>query len=181
MIINFGSKEIIIKIVYWGGAMSGKTTSVKFLFNKFKYELKSIETSTGRTLFFDFGEIFIKKGQWNFHLHIFTSTGQDYYCETRSTVLQGVDGVVFVADSHPMLVKDNVKSWNELCAIMDNLNNMPVVICLNKRDLNPRISVNEFKNSLGLNGEDIFETIAINGYNILKAFQEIVKKIFYKK
>ena len=72
MIINYGNKEIIIKIVYWGGAMSGKTTSLKYIFRHFGNNLKSIETSTGRTLFFDFGELLIQKGQWRFHLHIFS-------------------------------------------------------------------------------------------------------------
>ncbi|MHA1298132.1 MAG: GTP-binding protein [Candidatus Helarchaeota archaeon] len=181
MIINFGNKEIIIKIVYWGGAMSGKTTSVEYIFKKFGYDLKSIETSTGRTLFFDFGEILIQKGHWAFHIQIFTSTGQDFYCETRPTVLQGVDGIIFVADSHPSFIHDNLKSWNELCSLIENLGKIPIVICLNKRDLNVRISLNDFKKDFDFNNRKIFETIALNGYNILEAFQEVVKEIFYQK
>ncbi len=181
MIINYGNREIIIKIVYWGGAMSGKTTSIKYIFKIFGNNLKSIETSTGRTLFFDFGELLIQKGHWKFHLHIFTSTGQDFYCETRPTVLQGVDGVIFIADSQPNFLNDNIKSWKELCSLIDNLEKIPIIFCLNKRDLSPKISIDEFKDSLGLENKKIFETIAPNGYNLLEALQAIIKEIFHNR
>ena len=128
----------MIKIVYWGGAMSGKTTSVKYIFQKynFKSSLRSIETTEGRTLFFDFGELLINKGHWKFKINIWTATGQDFYCETRPTVLAGADGIIFIIDAQKKLFMENVKSFNELRNLLgQKIQQIPIVFCLNKIDL----------------------------------------------
>ncbi len=100
MIIDDGNKSIQVKIVYFGPALSGKTTSLKSLFNMFgKGNLvDSIESTTGRTLIFDFGSLEFKGGLWKIKFLIYTTTGQDYYKDTRPTVLNGVDGIIFIGD-----------------------------------------------------------------------------------
>ena len=182
MLTDLGSRKIIVKIVYFGCAMSGKTTSLRYLFKKFGRAdaLQSIETRAGRTLFFDWGSIFIQKGQWKFQIDLWTATGQNFYAETRPTVLQGTDGIIFVADSEPNLMKDNIASWNELNLMLGNKKkDIPVIVSLNKRDSPNAISVNEFKNYLGLNNSTVlFETIATEGLNILETFKVVIQKIF---
>lgn len=184
MFVDYGKRKIMVKLVYWGGAMSGKTTSVKYLFNQYDRGdmLQSIETSTGRTLFFDFGELIFNRGQWEFLVNIWTATGQDFYCETRPTVLTGVDGIIFVGDSNPELLKDNQRSWLELVSMLGvKINAIPILFCLNKRDINNRISVDDFRSSLNLGEEyNVIETVATYGQNILESFQKIIKHVFNK-
>jgi len=80
MLVDFANKQIATKLVFFGPAMSGKTTSVKWLFNRFGDEkkLESIETTTGRTLFFDFGYLSLGMRDWNVKVNVWTATGQDY-------------------------------------------------------------------------------------------------------
>ncbi|NVM54420.1 MAG: GTPase domain-containing protein [Candidatus Helarchaeota archaeon] len=182
MLWDLGLRKIIVKVVYFGCAMSGKTTSLRYIFKKLGREnaLQSIETREGRTLFFDWGSIFVQKGQWNFQIDIWSATGQDFYAETRPTVLSGADGIVFVADSQKHLIKENLASWNELSLLMGNyIKDIPVIISLNKRDSSNAISVTEFKNMLGLkNSTNLFETIATVGTNVLEAFKGLIQQIF---
>jgi len=101
MIINHCDKSISIKIVYFGPAFSGKTTSIKALFSEFgKGEaLQSIESTVERTLFFDYGTVSFQNEDWKLKIHIYTTTGQDFYLITRPITLRAVDGVIFVVDS----------------------------------------------------------------------------------
>ena len=182
MLTDLGSRKIIIKVVYTGPAMSGKTTSLKYIFNKFgrNSALQSIETREGRTLFFDWGSIFLQKGQWKFQIDLWSATGQDFYAETRPTVLSGVDGIVFVADSQPNLVADNRASWGELSLMLgEKRKQIPLIISLNKRDFPNTISVGDFTKSLGLNNStELFETIATEGLNVMECFRALIQKIF---
>ena len=182
MFIDYGRRRIMIKIVYWGGPMSGKTTSVRYIFQKynFKSALKSIETTEGRTLFFDFGELLINRGQWKFNINLWTATGQDFYCETRPTVLAGADGIIFIIDSQKKLFSENLKSFNELKNLLGSkIKDIPLIFCLNKIDLQEIISLNELKENLNLNGNfDFFETIATTGYNVLNVFESMIRNIF---
>ena len=182
MLWDLGTRKVIVKIVYFGCAMSGKTTSLRYIFRKFGREnaLQSIETREGRTLFFDWGSIFIQKGQWNFQIDLWSATGQDFYAETRPTVLSGVDGIVFVADSQSNLIKDNLASWNELSLLLQhNKKEIPIIISLNKRDSPLAISTNEFKQLLKINNStSLFETIATQGINVVEAFKTIIQSIF---
>jgi signal recognition particle receptor subunit beta len=182
MLTDLGSRKVIIKVVYTGPAMSGKTTSLRYLFEKFdqKTALQSIETREGRTLFFDWGSIFIQKGQWKFQIDLWSATGQDFYAETRPTVLSGVDGIVFVADSQSHLMGDNQASWNELKLLLgSNSSRIPIIISLNKRDFPDTISTTQFKDTLGLkNSMELFETIATEGVNVLEAFKTLIQRIF---
>lgn len=183
MIIDFGTKTIHSKIVFYGPAMSGKTTAIKYLFNEFKEKIISIDTShrvNPRTLFFDYGCLDLKFGEWNFKLNLWTATGQDFYCATRGTVLQGVDGIIFIADSRSEILNENKRSWEELVGYFRNklVNVIPIIICLNKQDLEHLVSIDSFKKYLNLNDNiEIINTIAIKGENIRQAFTKIFQNI----
>ena len=184
MLIDFGTKTIQSKIVFYGPAMSGKTTALNHLFDNFKEKMISINTSHStlpRTLFFDYGSIDLQFGIWKFKLNMWTATGQDFYCSTRSTVLQGVDGIIFVADSRREILEDNKRSWKELEAYFENnLSTLiPIIICMNKQDLDDLISEYEFKKFLNFNNKiEIVKTIATTGENVHQVFKKIFKQIF---
>jgi signal recognition particle receptor subunit beta len=182
MLIDWSQRIIQTKIVYYGPAMSGKTESIRALFNRLNIlsRLESIETTSGRTLFFDYGPIELSHGEWIIQIHIWSATGQDYYAETRSTVLAGTDGIVFVADSNPELISENQRCWEELKGFFEEklTEDVPVVFALNKRDIWPAINRFEFIKTLGLNGTSrIFETVATHGSFTLEILQEILRKI----
>jgi len=187
MIINANTHTVGIKIVWWGPAMSGKSTSVRYLFkiyNKLE-QLKSIETGAGRTLFFDFGVLDFKKGNWEIKVNIWSSTGQNFYAETRPTVLKNTDGIIFVVDAQKHLINDNLESWNELKQLLGgNINKIPMIFCLNKWDLQKNsnlITEDELRKLFGLDNKySIFKTIAINGYNIQESFRTLINNIFLK-
>ena len=166
--------------------MSGKSTALKSLYNRLDGHktVVSIDTShleNQRTLFYDYGELDLKFGIWNLIINFWTATGQDFYCATRTTVLQGTDGIVFVADSRKSLLDDNKKSWGELKSFFkDKLEHLiPVIICLNKRDLEDLISTEFLKNYLQLHpNTHVYETIATQNHNIYPAFKDIFENIF---
>ncbi len=116
MIIENLDQTIQVKIVFYGPALSGKTTSIKSLFKYLgkENELESIESTVGRTLFFDYGTLKFKKHKWNLKFHIYTTTGQDFYIVTRPTTLKGVDGLIFVEDSKANRYEKNIISWKNI-------------------------------------------------------------------
>ncbi|MHA1312062.1 MAG: GTP-binding protein [Candidatus Helarchaeota archaeon] len=184
MIVDYGKHLLMFKIVWWGPAMSGKSTSVRYLFEKYnKLEnLKSIETGAGRTLFFDYGDLTFIKGNWNIKINIWTCTGQNFYAETRPTVLNGADGLIFIADAQRNLLNDNIESWNELKNLLGNkITEIPIIFCLNKVDLNGNnklLTISELKQHFKLNKNAIiFETVAINGRNVFESFVSLLNKI----
>ena len=192
---DFNKDEYIIqfKIVYWGPGESGKTTNFLRLKEKFSL-LKisngySIDTSDGRTLwhdsiFFTFN-LRIKGKKYNIITQITTCTGQERFLSTREYVIDGADGVIFVGDSCPDKIEQNKRSYRELISFV-NRNNIPIVIQLNKRDLPDAISLKNFKKHLGLPNLDknadgtpiVYETIALEGENVVRIFEDLVMKIF---
>ena len=184
MIIDWYARRIITKIVYYGPAMSGKTTTVKKLFSQLGYNnnIESLETSTGRTLFFDFGYIELERNGWKILLNIWTATGQDYYKATRPTILRGIDGIIFVVDAQRKMMDHNIRSWNELITFFDGelINKIPLVIAINKVDMEDTVDVETIKNTLGVTERNvkILKTVAIHGINVVETFREIVTQIF---
>jgi len=194
--INFDNSEGIIqfKIVYWGPGESGKTTNFIYLREKFN-SIKisngfSIETSDGRTLWqdalfisfkFDLGEV-----NYDIITQIVTCTGQERFLSTREYVLDGADGIVFVGDSDPNLVEQNKRSFRELIGFV-NAKKIPYVVQLNKRDLDEAIPINSFKKSLGLPLDEVYSdgtyviypTIALEGKNVVKCFQDLLMLVIY--
>ncbi|MHC4201427.1 MAG: GTP-binding protein, partial [Planctomycetota bacterium] len=142
--INFPAREVNCKIVYYGPGRSGKTTNLEVVHAKAppdsKGELVSIATETDRTLYFDF--LPLNLGQiagMNTKFQLYTVPGQVFYNATRKLVLQGADGIVFVADSNPEMRDENIESLENLAENLEenglNINDMPLVFQWNKRDL----------------------------------------------
>jgi len=186
MLLDYENKLIQVKCVYYGPAMSGKTTSLRYLFSYFgkDSELESIENSVGRTLFFDFGVLQFKGTVWGLKFLLYTATGQDFYASTRPATLNGVDGIIFIADSQIKYLEHNIRSWNELKALFGHeFYNIPLVVSFNKYDLNNGEKLNK----------DLFikfielekfrhicfnETIATEGVGVLNSFQQLISFIF---
>ena len=186
MIIDHCDKTISIKIVYFGPAFSGKTTSIKSLFSHFgKGEtLHSIESTVNRTLFFDYGIVTFQNQEWKLKLHIYTTTGQDFYFVTRPITLRAVDGIIFVADSQEKVYERNLASWQELISYFrEALKDIPIIIAFNKQDLpekfNSRVFLREIK-SHEIQKVETRYTIAISGEGVLDCFEDILRLILGK-
>ncbi|MFW9878476.1 MAG: ATP/GTP-binding protein [Candidatus Thorarchaeota archaeon] len=185
MIFDFENKTLQVKIVYYGPAMSGKTTSIKFLFSYFNREnsLKSIDSTVGRTLFFDFGVLKFKGAKWNLKLLVYSATGQDFYASTRPATLNGVDGIIFVVDSQKECLEHNLRSWNELETLFGfEIYNIPIVISLNKYDLTQinKLQEAEFFSYIDytkFNQIYLKKTAAIKGEGVLDSFSQLIKFI----
>lgn len=183
-------KEVLqFKVVYWGPGESGKTTNYFRLREKFDgVKLNrgySIETTDGRTLWQDSVRLSfylnLEKVKFNIVTQIVTATGQERFLSTREYVLEGADGVVFVADSDPKKIEQNKRSFRELISFTSE-QNVPFVIQLNKRDLEGAISESAFKKELDLpkfeNYEDgtqvIYPTVALEGESVRKCFEDLM-------
>ncbi len=184
--LNYSKKEIDAKIVYYGPALCGKTTNVKYIHGHMKPEqrgkLVSIATQTDRTLFFDFlpvelGEI---KG-FKTRFHIYTVPGQVIYNATRRAVLTGVDGIVFVADSQRERLEDNIESIknleDNLATYGKRLRDIPHVMQYNKRDLPNILPVEELDRRLNRYGVEYFEAVAVRGKGVLETLTAICKSV----
>ena len=176
MIVDYGNRTVGLKIVFFGPAMSGKTTSIRWLFKSLDCadRLTSIENTVGRTMFCDFGTIpFTLGDSWTINTHVWSATGQDFYRSTREVVLVGADGIVFVADSKESLLDENLASWNELMSLVaEDERPFPIVICLNKQDLPDAIDEERIRTHLHLPSSiPVLKSIAMNGLNVLEAFE----------
>ncbi len=165
-----------VKIVFFGPAMSGKTTSIQWLFASLDLadKLTSIENTVGRTMFCDFGTIpFALGDSWTINAHIWSATGQDFYRSTREVVLVGSDGIVFVADSQEHLLDENLASWNELKAIVtEEERPLPIIVLLNKQDLPNTIDEERLRRHLSLPASiPVVRSVAKSGHNVFEAFQ----------
>jgi len=193
MIIDHVDKTISIKIVYFGPALSGKTTSIKALFSLFGKgeEICSIESTVDRTLFFDYGIVTFQNQDWRLKIHIYTTTGQDFYLITRLTTLRAVDGIIFVIDSQKEVYERNLISWKELFSYFnESMEDIPILIAFNKQDLGLEF---KFDSEDFLKEIDFFKyknidsryTSAINGEGVLECFEDtlrlVLKKYFRKK
>jgi len=186
-LFNYASREISAKIVYYGPGLSGKTTNIEAIHSMIlddrKGKLISLPTETDRTLFFDFlpvelGEI---KG-FKVRFHLYTVPGQVFYNRTRKLVLQGVDGIVFVADSQVNMSESNLESLRNLNENLSDygkkLENLPFVVQYNKRDIKDIMTVDDLTQELDLDGIPHFESIAITGEGVKETLMEISKLVF---
>ena len=184
MIINSLERCVNLKIVYYGPALSGKTTSISSLFDQFgkRDEILNIENTLKRTLFFDYGTLSFQNEFWKLKIHIYSTTGQDFYKITRPIVLRTIDGIIFIIDSQKSAYDRNIQSWNELnYYFKDNIEKLPVVFCFNKQDLSEK-----FKSAFFLNQIDFHKlvnyaveyTVALNGDGILNSFENALKLVF---
>ena len=155
--INYASREINCKLVYYGPGLGGKTTNLEFVFNKVspgsRGKLISLATETERTLFFDFLPVDLGTIRgFKTRFHLYTVPGQVYYNASRKLILKGVDGVVFVADSQIERMEANVEAMQNLYDNMAqhgyNLTTIPFVIQYNKRDLPNAATIKELQAAL---------------------------------
>lgn len=188
-LVNYAKREINAKIVYYGPGLCGKTTNIKYIHEKLRPDtrgkLLSLATETDRTLFFDFlpvdlGEI--KGYQTRFHLY--TVPGQVFYNSTRKMVLKGADGIVFVADSQREMLQANRESLANLRENLaeqgKNIDDIPMVIQYNKRDLPSAMTVEELDHALNPRRLPTFSACAHDGTGVLSTLSSIAKMILFK-
>jgi len=184
--INYLSREINCKIVFYGPGLCGKTTNLQFIYNKTNPDAKgkmiSLATETERTLFFDFlplalGEI---RG-FKTRFHLYTVPGQVFYDASRKLILKGVDGVVFVADSQIARTEANIESIENLRTNLAeqgySLDKLPYVVRYNKRDMPAIAPVEELRALLNPGGVPDFEAIAVSGQGVFDTLKAIAKLV----
>ena len=184
--INYASREINCKIVYYGPGLCGKTTNLQFVYQKTAPDAKgkmiSLATETERTLFFDFlplalGEI---RG-FKTRFHLYTVPGQVFYDASRKLILKGVDGVVFVADSQEERFDANIESLDNLRVNLEEqgyeLEKLPFVIQYNKQDLPNCTSLDELRELLNPDGVPEFTACAQTGEGVFETLKEVAKLI----
>ena len=184
--INYSSREINCKIVYYGPGLCGKTTNLQYIYNKTNPEAKgkmiSLATETERTLFFDFlplalGEI---RG-FKTRFHLYTVPGQVFYDASRKLILKGVDGVVFVADSQIARMEANQESLENLRTNLAeqgySLDKIPYVIQYNKRDMPDIGTVEELRELLNPTNVPEFEACARTGVGVFDTLKAVAKLV----
>lgn len=186
-LFNYATKEIIIKIVYYGPGLSGKTTNLQYLHSVLhpdtKGKLLSLATEADRTLFFDFLPVELGKiREFSIRFQLYTVPGQVRYNATRKLVLRGADAIVFVADSQRDMREQNIESlqnmYENLFANNINPEETPVIIQYNKRDLSNILSIDELNADVNKNGRyEYTESSAIDGIGVENTFQHITKLV----
>ncbi|UCF30968.1 MAG: GTPase domain-containing protein [bacterium] len=184
--INYSSREINCKIVYYGPGLCGKTTNLQFIYRKTNPQARgkmiSLATETDRTLFFDFlplslGDI---RG-FKTRFHLYTVPGQVFYDASRKLILKGVDGVVFVADSQMERMEANIESLENLRANLKeqgyDLDSIPLVLQWNKRDLPNVVAVQELEKALNNRHVPSFEAVAPEGIGVFETLKAIAKLV----
>ncbi len=180
--INFAQKEIQCKIVYYGPGMSGKTTNLELVHGKVpddhRGELTSIATTGERTLYFDYMPLDLGQiAGIRTKFQLYTVPGQIYYKSTRRLVLQGVDGIVFVADSSEAKLRENLESLQDLEENLremgKSIHDVPIVIQYNKRDLPDAMSVEDLQREVNPHGFPHTEAIATSGEGIFPTLKTL--------
>ena len=184
--INYASREINCKIVYYGPGLCGKTTNLQHIFEstapQSRGKLISLATETDRTLFFDFLplELGTVRG-FKTRFHLYTVPGQVFYDASRKLILKGVDGVVFVADSQEERMDANVESLYNLEENLQaqgyDLMKLPYVLQLNKRDLPNVIPVDELAAELRRKEEPVVEAVASSGAGVFDTLKGVAKQV----
>lgn len=184
--LNYSTREINFKIVYYGPGLSGKTTNIKYIYEKIKKDNKgklvSLATETERTLFFDFFPLDLGTiKDYKVRFHLYTVPGQIYYSASRKLILKGVDGLVFVADSQTERFEANLESLQDM---LENLRDykiefatIPYVLQLNKRDLPNITPANELIGALRKKDEPVLEAVANRGDGVVETLKGISKLI----
>jgi signal recognition particle receptor subunit beta len=184
--INYASREINCKVVYYGSGLGGKTTNLEYVFSRVNPDTKgkmiSLATETERTLFFDFlpidlGEI---RG-FRTRFHLYTVPGQVYYNASRRLILKGVDGLIFVADSQRSRLEANIEAMHNLYENMESygydIESIPFAIQYNKRDLPDILPVEELRAVLNPTGVPDFEAVAIEGDGVFQTLSAVSKLV----
>jgi mutual gliding-motility protein MglA len=184
--INYASREINCKIVYYGPGLGGKTTNLQYIYDttnqQQKGKLISLATETDRTLFFDFLplELGTVRG-FKARFHLYTVPGQVFYDASRKLILKGVDGVVFVADSQRERMDANIESLynleENLRAQGYDLMKVPYALQVNKRDLPNILTIDELKQELLRKDEPVLEAVAPRGVGVFETLKVVAKQV----
>ncbi len=183
-LINYSSREINVKIVYYGPGLCGKTTNIQYIYDKVspdtKGKLITLATEMDRTLFFDFLplELGTVKG-FKTRFHLYTVPGQVYYDASRKLILRGTDGIVFVADSQTNRYDANIESLynlhENLAEYNLKLDELPYAIQYNKRDLPDLITVPDLEEELNPKHYPAFEAVAVDGIGVFDTLKAVAK------
>ena len=184
--INYHTKEINCKIVYYGAEMGGKTTNLKYIYQKtsgqFKNKLVELNTENERTLFFDFLPLELDEIRgFKTRFHLYTVPGQTFYEASRKIILRGVDGIIFIADSQVDSMEANLDS---IAGLEKNLREqgydieeLPLVFQWNKRDLPNVVGPGELNSKINRWNLPEFEAIAIKGEGVFETLKAISKRV----
>lgn len=185
--INFANREINCKIVYYGPGVAGKTTNLKYIYTQVpdtvKGEMVSLATEDERTLFFDFLPIDLGTVQgFKTRFHLYTVPGQVFYNASRKLILRGVDGIIFVADSASNRLRANAESMRNLRENLEeynlNLEEIPMVIQFNKRDLPDAVPTEMLKSILDPQGRFLsFDAAASSGVGVFETLRAVSKMV----
>jgi signal recognition particle receptor subunit beta len=184
--INYASREINCKIVYYGTGLGGKTTNLEYIYSKVNPETKgkmiSLATETERTLFFDFLPIDLGEVRgFKTRFHLYTVPGQVYYNASRRLILKGVDGIVFVADSQASRAEANIESMHNLYENLEtygyDLETIPFAIQYNKRDMENILAPEELRAQINPMGVPDFEAVAIDGSGVFETLSAVSKSV----
>lgn len=184
--INYASREITCKLVYYGTGLGGKTTNLEHIHSRVdpdsRGKMISLSTETDRTLFFDFlpvdlGEI---RG-FKTRFQLYTVPGQVYYNASRKLILKGVDGIIFVADSQAHRAEANVEAmhnlYENLTSYKIDLDQIPFAIQYNKRDLDNALPLEELRRELNPGAVPDFEAVAIDGTGVFETLRAVSKLV----
>ncbi len=187
--INYSSRELNCKIVYYGPGLCGKTTNLQYIYNKTnpqqKGKLISLATETERTLFFDFlplalGEI---KG-FKVRFHLYTVPGQMFYAASRKLILKGVDGVVFVADSQAERMDANMESLDDLQINLSEqgyeLYSLPFTMQYNKRDIPEVVPIEALNEAVNTTNVPEFEAVATTGVGVFETLKDVCRQVIFE-
>jgi len=184
--INYASREINCKIVYYGPGLGGKTTNLQYIYDstaaQAKGKLISLATETDRTLFFDFLPLDLGTVRgFKTRFHLYTVPGQVFYDASRKLILKGVDGMVFVADSQRERMDANIESLFNLELNLKqhgyDLMKVPYVLQLNKRDLPNVVSTADLTAELRRKEEPVFEGVANRGVGVFDTLKAVAKQV----
>ncbi len=187
-IVNYATREITCKLVYYGPGRAGKTTNLHYIYEQLPAERRgqmiSLATQTDRTLFFDFLPLDLGSiAGFTTRFQLYTVPGQSYYATTRNLVLQGADGVVFVADSQSRQLEENVESLQDLHLNLGeqgvDVRSLPLVIQYNKQDL-PRdliLGVAELQDELNFRDVPHFAADALHGLGVFETLRCVAELV----
>jgi mutual gliding-motility protein MglA len=184
--INYASREINCKIVYYGPGLGGKTTNLEHVYGKVKPDTRgkliSLATETERTLFFDFLPVDLGTIRgFKTRFHLYTVPGQVFYDASRKLILKGVDGVVYVGDSQMERMEANIESLDNLRQNLHeqgyDLDKLPYVVQYNKRDLPNAIQMSELEETLNPTKVPSFEAVAPKGIGVFDTLKAVAKLV----
>ncbi len=186
-LINYASREINAKIVYYGPGLGGKTTNIKYIYTKLnpaiKGKLISLATELDRTLFFDFLPVDLGTIRgFKTRFHLYTVPGQVFYNASRKLILKGVDGIIFVADSQIERYDENILSFENMQENLEtyslSLTKIPLVIQYNKRDLPNITPIEELQKVINPQSKyPYFESVATQGIGVFETLKEVCRYV----